>query len=297
MATSVILPTYTVGTWAANVDDDYGCRWVVTSQTLNSGSTRKMHTTERPFGMGAYRARSYLGARSDTVQGWCQAPDFAGAASARDRLLALFADGGQSILVRNDGLSSRQLTVELDNAAVKVEPWSDAQGFDWQLQLYAVDPRWLDTAVQTAGPISVGGASTDGLDFTAGSPGGLDYTAGTPGGLDWGTSGTGGVLALSNTGTATSFPVFTVTGPVTNPTLTNPATGDVIAYTGLVDVGQALVIDTSPFSRSVALNGVDRSGFLASAQWIEISPGSQASVQFSGTGAGSVTATWQYAYN
>ncbi|MEV6648056.1 hypothetical protein [Amycolatopsis sp. NPDC051371] len=297
MPTSVILPTYSVGGWSANVDDDYGCRWVVTGQTLHGGAGRKLHTTERPFGMGAYRARSYLAARSDTLQGWCQAPDFAGAAAARDRLLGVFPDGSLAALVKADGTSTRQLLVELDSSAVKIEPWADAQGFDWQLPLYAADPRWLDTAVQTAGPAVVGGASTDGLDFAAGSPGGLDYLAGSPGGLDWGSSGNGGVLSLANLGTAPSWPVFTVAGPLTNPAFTNPATGDLIAYTGTVDTGQTLVIDTSPFTRSVALNGVDRFGFLASAQWIEIPPGGQVTVQFSGTGAGAVTATWQYAYN
>ncbi|MFJ1764047.1 phage distal tail protein [Amycolatopsis sp. NPDC088138] len=291
MPSLVIMPTYTIGSWSANVDDDFSCRWVVTSQTLHSGSARKTHATERPFGMGAYRARSYLTARSDTLQGWCQAPDFTGAAAARDRLLSVFSDGGQATLVKSDGLSARQLKVELDATAVKIEPWADAQGFDWQLSLYAADPRWLDTAVQTAGPLTVIGAATDGLDWGSG---GLDWANG---GLDWGSSGNSGVLSLSNPGTATTWPVFTVTGPLTNPTFTNPATGDLIAYTGTVETGQTLVIDTSPFTRSVALNGVDRFGFLASAQWIEIPSGGQVTVQFSGTGAGTVTATWQYAYN
>lgn len=297
MPSSVILPTYTIGSWAANVDDDYFCRWVVTSQTLHSGAERKMHTTERPFGMGAYRARSYLGARSDTLQGWCQAPDFAGAAAARDRLLSVCTDGAQATLVKYDGLSSRQLAVELDAAAVKIEPWSDAQGFDWQVPLYVADPRWLDTTIQTAGPASVGGASTDGLDWAAGSPGGLDWNAGSPGGLDWGLSGVGGVLALANTGTTATWPVFTITGPVLNPSFTNPDTGDVIAYTGSVDLGQTLVIDTNPFSRSVQLNGIDRFGFLASAQWIEIPAAGQVTVQFAGAGVGTVIATWRNAYN
>ncbi|WP_328448994.1 phage distal tail protein [Amycolatopsis sp. NBC_00438] len=291
MPTSVILPVYSIGSWSANVDDDYGCRWVVTAQTLHGGAGRKVHTTERPFGMGAYRARSYLAARSDTLQGWCQAPDFAGAVAARDRLLGLFPDGAELALVKADGISTRQLLVELDSAAVRLEGWADAQGFDWQLPLYAADPRWLDSSVQTAGPFTVIGTATDGLDWGSG---GLDWANG---GLDWGSSGNGGVLSLSNPGTAPSWPVFTVTGPLTNPTFTNPATGDVIAYTGTVDTGQTLVIDTSPFTRSVALNGVDRFGFLASAQWIEIPPGGQVTVQFSGTGAGTVTATWQHAYN
>ncbi|WP_410644491.1 phage distal tail protein [Amycolatopsis sp. lyj-346] len=291
MPTSVILPTYSIGGWSANVDDDYGCRWVVTSQTLHGGAGRKLHATERPFGMGAYRARSYLTARSDIVQGWCQAPDFAGAAAAQDRLRGLFPDGAQLALVKADGLSTRQLLVELNSDAVKIEGWADAQGFDWQLPLYAADPRWLDTTVQTAGPVVVGGPSTDGLDWGGG---GLDWASG---GLDWGLSGNGGVLSLSNVGTAPTWPVFTIAGPLLNPMFTNPATGDQVAYTGTVEAGQTLVIDTSPFTRSVALNGVDRFGFLASAQWIEIPPGGQVTVQFSGTGAGTVTATWQHAYN
>lgn len=291
MPTSVILPVYSIGGWSANVDDDFGCRWVVTAQTFNSGSGRKLHVSERPFGMGAYRARSYSAARSDTMQGWCQAPDFAGSAAARDRLLGVFPDGAQLALVKSDGLSTRQLLVELNADAPKIDGWADAQGFDWQLPLYAADPRWLDTAVQTAGPFTVGGPATDGLDWGSG---GLDWANC---GLDWGSSGNSGVLSLSNLGTAPTWPVFTVVGPLTNPTFTNPATGDVIAYTGTVQAGQTLVIDTSPFTRSVTLNGVDRFGFLASAQWIEIPPGGQVTVQFSGTGAGTVTATWQYAYN
>ncbi|QKV74533.1 phage tail domain-containing protein [Amycolatopsis sp. Hca4] len=291
MATPVILPTYSVGGWSANVDDDFGCRWVVTAQTLHGGASRKLHATERPFGMGAYRARSYLSARSDTVQGWCQAPDFAGAVAARDRLLGVFPDGTQLALVKTDGISTRQLLVELDSTAIKIEGWADAQGFDWQLPFYAADPRWLDTTVQTAGPFTVIGTATDGLDWGSG---GLDWANG---GLDWGSSGNGGVLSLNNPGTAPTWPVFTIAGPLTNPTFTNPATGDVISYTGTIEAGQTLVIDTSPFTRSVALNGVDRFGFLASAQWIEIPPGGQVTVQFSGTGAGTVTATWQYAYN
>lgn len=297
MASPVILPTYAIGNWSANVDDDFGCRWVATAQTLNSGSSRKLHNTERPFGLGAYRARSYLAARSDTLQGWCQAPDFAGAAAARDRLLGAFPDGGQAVLIKDDGLSSRQLLVELDAAALKLEPWADATGFDWQLSLYAADPRWLDTVVQSAGPATVIGTSTDGLDWTAGSPDGLDWAAGSPGGLNWGVSGVGGLLSLGNLGTAPTWPVFTVVGPLVDPTFTNPATGDVIAYTGTVEAGQTLVIDTNEFTRSVALNGVDRFGFLASAQWIEIPAGGDVTVQFSGTGAGTVTASWQNAYN
>lgn len=499
MPTRVLYPTYTIGSWAANVDDDFGCRWVVTSQTLYGGSGRKTHTQERPFGTGAYRARSYLAGRSDLLQGWCQAPDRASARAAQDRFKALFPSGGQDVLLLDDGISPRQLTVEAAEAAPKCEPWADAQGFDWQLPLLSADPRWLDTTVRSA-VTTVGSASTDGLNwgppdpmfvnvgaasegsnaprtpgmppgilagdpllcfaairnsgagtpdqpagyttlvdgsnmrlfgkiydgsegpptvtFTGGvsgatnhaqmaalrgvglsvlgSPatllnasaqdvaypslaapsvglatilylgwkqntwagaglatgaateigdistatgngaaivwdflfqgrdpaavssgvfsitggasaisrgavvalapagGGLDWATG--GGLNWGVSGSSGLLTIDNPGTALTWPVFTIVGPITNPSITNPANGAVIAYSGLVDTGQTLVIDTNPFTRSVTLNGIDRSGFLSSAQWIEIPAGGAVALQFAGTGIGSCTATWQYAY-
>ncbi|MFD5089317.1 hypothetical protein ACFWMR_01855 [Amycolatopsis thailandensis] len=291
MPTRVIWPTYTIGTWAANVDDDLGCRWVVEKQTLNDGIGRKTHTSERPFGMGAYRSRSYPAARTGLIQGYCQAPDRASRVTARDRLMSLFPAGGQALLVVDDGVAPRQLLVELDSDVLKCDVWKTGEGIDWQLPLIATDPRWLDTTMQVAGPFTVGGVVADGLDWGSG---GLDWANG---GLDWGSSGNGGVLSLTNPGSAPTWPVFTVVGPLVNPALTNPVTGDVIAYTGTVEAGQTLVIDTSPFTRSVALNGVDRSGLLASAQWIEIPPGGQVTVQFSGAGAGTVTASWRYAYN
>lgn len=292
MPTRVIWPTYQLGSlWAANMDDDFGCRWVVTSQTFSSGPPRKTHLSDKPFGMGSYRARPFVGARYDTIAGWCDGGDMAGAEAARDRLLRLASESGLLPLTRSTPSGDRVLQVELNADAIRAEPWKTADGFDWQLQFAAVDPRWLSPAPQTAGPIAVGGGATDGLDWGSG---GLDWGSG---GLDWGVSGVGGVFTLVNPGTAPTWPLFTVAGPITNPSFTNPATGDQIAYTGLVEVGQTLVIDTSPFSRSVTLNGVDRIGLLAAAQWIEVPPGGQVTVQFGGSGTGTVSAAWPTAYN
>jgi hypothetical protein len=207
-------------------------------------------------------------------------------------LLGLFATGGQSTLTVADGMSTRTIAVEL-NDIIHVDIWPDGLGFDWQLTLFAADPRFLDSAVQSASTTVIS-TSTDGLDWSTG--GGLNWSAGSPGGLYWGVSGSTGVMAMTNNGTATAWPVFTVTGPMTNPTLTNPNTGDVLAYTGLVDVGQTLTVDCSPFSRTVNLNGIDRSGALSSAQWIDLPPGTTTVLQFSGAGAGTLTASWQSAY-
>ncbi|PKV95927.1 tail protein [Amycolatopsis echigonensis] len=290
MPTPVLLPTYTIGPWSANVVDDSGCRWLVSTQTLTHGPGVKTHTSERPFGTGAYRARGFRTGRSDTLTGTCEGLSWATREQARNTLLGLFGTGDQMPLSIYNGLSTRTINVEL-NDITHVDVWADGLGFDWQLSLFAADPRFLDSAVQTAGATVVS-TSTDGLDWATG--GGLDWSTG--GGLNWGTSGSTGLLSMTNSGTAPTWPVFRISGPMTNPTLTDPTTGNVIAYTGFVDVGQTLVIDCSPFTRTVNLNGIDRSGALSSAAWIQIPAGGTTVLQFSGSGAGSLTASWQSAY-
>lgn len=301
MATGVILPTYTIGSWSANVDDDAGCRWVVSpggASFIADGVGRKTHTVERPFGAGAYRSRSYLTARTGTLQGWCDAGNGGRAArvAARDRLMALFPSGSTALLTIDDGIAARQITVELDSAVPRCEVWADGAGFDWQLPLYAADPRFLSAEILYAAALP-GGASTDGLNWSVGgSGGGLDWATG--GGLDWGTSGSGvNVLTMTNPGSAPTWPLltFTTASTLTNPMLTDPATGRVLSYLGDIVAGQTLRIDCAPFTRSVTLDGVDRSGAIGLSQWPEIGPGQTLNLQFTGTGNGTVTAAWQAA--
>lgn len=296
MPTRVIWPTYTVGSWAANVDDDLGCRWVVTAETLTAGVSLKTHNNERPYGLGAYRSRSYLAARTGLLQGWCDAGDPSNLTAAKDRFKALFPAGSQGLLVVSDGSIERAITVELDDAGAKTVNWRTRDGFDWQLPLYAADPRFLSTDVLSAAALPPS-ASTDGLNWATGSPGGLDWVTG--GGLDWGSSGTGvNILALNNAGTAPTWPTltFTTSSTLTNPSLQDPLSGAVLSYIGSIVSGQTLVIDTSPFTRAVTLDGVDRLGAMGLVGWPEIKPGTTLNLQFTGTGTGTVVAEWQAAY-
>lgn len=302
MPTPVILPTYSIGSWSANVDDDLGCRWVIApggASIATDGVGRKTHTLERPFGPGAYRSRSYLTARTGVLQGWMDAGgNRVARVAARDRLMALFAGGGTAVLTVDDGIAPRQITVELAADVPKCAVWEDGGGFDWQLSLYAADPRFLSAEVMYSAALP-GGASTDGLNWSVGgSGGGLDWAAGSPGGLDWGTSGSGvNVLTMTNPGSAPTWPLltFTSTATLTNPLLTDPATSRVLSYLGDIVAGQTLRVDCSPFTRSVTLDGVDRSGALGLAQWPEIAPGQTLNLQLTGTGTGTCIAAWQAA--
>lgn len=293
--------TYTIGAWAAGGTDEVSCRWSVPTTTLFNGPPRKTHVSERPYGLGAYRSRSYLAGRSFTLQGWCMPmvePSWPLLVAARSRLMSVLADGRQGLLVVDDGVAARQITVELDEAAPRWEWWDANGGADWGLDFYAADPRFLSTEVLTAAALPPS-ASTDGLDWTTGSPGGLDWTGGGTGGLDWGTSGTGvNILTLNNPGTAPTWPVltFTTSSTLTNPALQDPVSGAVLSYLGSIVAGQTLVIDTSPFTRSVTLDGVDRLGAMGLVGWPEIKPGTTLNLQFTGSGTGTVVAEWQAAY-
>lgn len=291
--------TFTIGSWAAGGTDEFGCRWSVPTETIFHGPARKTHITERPFGIGGYRSRSYAAGKSFMLQGWCMPmaePSWPLLVAARRRLMAVLSDGEQGLLVVDDGVAARQLTVELDESDPKWDVWPANGGADWQLGFYAEDPRFLST-VERSAQASLADVSVDGLNWAAGAPGGLDWAAGTPGGLGWGVSGSGGnILVITNDGTAETWPLLTITTPsgLQDPTFTDPVSGDVLGYTGSISVGQTLRIDCSPFNPNpVTLDGVDRTGALTSGSFLSIPPGSTRAIQFTGTGAGTVVATWR----
>jgi hypothetical protein len=204
--------------------------------------------------------------------------------------LALFAGGGQQTLTIDDGIGAKQATVELSSDP-KVAPFTDATGFDWQLQMTAIDPVYYDTLIQSASTtLPTPGAV--GLDWVTG--GGLDWATG--GGLNWGSSVSNGTLSIGNSGNADTWPTFTFTGPLTIPMLTNNSTGQQLAYSGTLAAGESLVITTSPFGRSVLLAGADRFTLMTSAAWFPIPPTSSVTVAFAASaGSGSLSASWRSA--
>jgi hypothetical protein len=137
--------------------------------------------------------------------------------AARQRFLAIFPAGSQQTLVIDDGIGPKQANVEL-TAEPKVGFWADATGFDWQLQLTAVDPVYYDTTVQSG-------------STTLPTPGavGLDWSTG--GGLNWG---------MPNYAPNPNFETSTVGwGPRNSSTLARQAGGSVGGFSCLVTSTQA----------------------------------------------------------
>lgn len=288
MPTTYAYPTYTINGWGANVADDYGCLWFVQPGTdITYGPGVRLRTSPRPYSAGTYRANSFRDSRNITLTGSVQCPDRVTMTAARNRFLGIWPDGGQQTLTVDDGISPKQIAVELA-AVPKFDVWEDATGADWQIQLLAADPRFLDTTVQNASTtLPTPGAS--GLSWP------LNWSAG--GGLNWGTVASNGSTTLTNAGNAPAWPTFTLAGPLVAPFFTDGSTGRLLAYSGNVLVGESLTIVTDPAKRAVTYSdGADRFTFMTSAQWFPIPPKSSITVAFgASSGTGTLSAAWSNA--
>lgn len=138
------------------------------------------------------------------------------------------------------------------------------------------------------------------IDNVLFQPIGLDWQ--DPTGLDWGVPGTNGVMALLNSGTAPAWPVLTISAganPLVNPVITDQATGRQLRYTGTLLAGNVLIIDTSPFARTVLLGSADRRPFLTKAEWFPIPANSSGAVVFTAdvySATAMLTAEWRNTY-
>jgi hypothetical protein len=285
---------WTIGSWAANVLDAAGVQWVVSAtQGWYEGPGVRLNQSPIARYDGGYRTPSYRAVRVVTLTGWAEAPSKAVAEQARIAFLGMFSGGGQATLTCIDDYTVRTAAVELGDAP-KASPVSQASSFDWQLVLSAVDPRMYDPNALTA--FSVAPLTTGGLDWSTG--GGLDWSTG--GGLNWGTVVSNGTITLTNPGTAEAWPAFTLTGPLSFPVLA-ASNGSILAYTGsIIAAGDTVVIDTSPYHRTVLLNGTtDRRPHLETAEWFAIVPQQPVTVSLSTSNSadtGSVSSVLNPAY-
>lgn len=234
--------------------------------------------TSRPAGTGSfYSPLAYPDARIIGITGELVAASSVAFLLAQRTLAAICSDPAAlyTLQVTDD---AGTLTAQVQRSGeMLVKPLSSiATAFS--LSLTAPDPYKYDpNAITASTPLA---SSASGLDFITG--GGLDFVTG--GGLNFGTSTSTGAFTLANPGTGTTWPTFTFVGPLTNPTITNTATGAQLAYTGTLGGSDSVVVTTSPFARSVILNGgTDRWPYLTTAQWSAVPAAGAVTFQLTST--------------
>lgn len=109
------------------------------------------------------------------------------------------------------------------------------------------------------------------------------------GGFVWEDGGTGGLTTITIDAVDLTLPVWTITGPATNPTLSNITTGQTMSWLGTVPSGQTLIIDMDEQTATMA--GANVYAFL-SGNWVGLAPGTNR-ISYSVTGTDeSSTLSW-----
>ncbi|GAA1175936.1 phage distal tail protein [Streptomyces rhizosphaericus] len=174
------------------------------------------------------------------------------------------------------------------------------------VQLTASDPRRYELLEHTARADLP--ADEPGLDWHTGEElldAGLDWATadGSDAGLDFGPPGSTGALTARNTGNAPAHPTIEFRGPVSMPSLTNMATGDVLEYDLALAAGDVLVVETG--EGTVTLNGTTSRLYTATArsvpeQTFALLPGTADMAYRAAPGssdpAASVAVRWRSAY-
>jgi hypothetical protein len=221
------------------------------------------------------------------VSGTLAQADSLGLLAVQQQLAAICPDPSQLYELRVvDDFGTLIANVQRSDA-VLVKP-NAPNSTAFSLSLTAPDPLKYNPNVVSANTLLA--EAVGGLDWSTG--GGLPWSPTAT--LDWGTFISDGTTGLVNRGTAPSWPVFTVSGPsdigsLAGFSITDMDTGSVIAYSGLLGIGDVLVIDTNPATRSVTLNGFsDVWSGLTTSQWFQVPAGGQVRLQFQGS-TGSTT--------
>lgn len=233
------------------------------------GPPVRRQRTERMNAHGEFAERGWRGGRLVTITGDAVCPSDAVAALAEQQLAALLADGLDGVLEVTD-----TATVTMSaGAGLFAEPkvgYTNDLTLTFQFQFLCPKPRRYGAAVN-----AVTGVATPG--------GALEYPLDNP--LDYGALGAPGTITLTNTGTADTAPVFTVTGDMPNGfTITHVQSGQQLVYPAPVLAGQTIRLDTS--DASVWLEGnADRSSKLAVRGWVRLPRRTSGTWLFEATGS------------
>jgi hypothetical protein len=151
-----------------------------------------------------------------------------------------------------------------------------------QLELFAPDPRYYNSNQQTA-------------TLAYSTPTGRIYNRTYN--LTYGGGSATITTTITNNGWADTYPVITITGPITNPVIGNQTQGKFLDLVGTFSSSDSLVVDL--YNKLITLNGQPARNLLISGDWFSAQPGNN-QFYFYGTGTlfGTTQATvvWNSAY-
>lgn len=186
-----------------------------------------------------------------------------------------------AVYIFKDGTAIQRKRGYIVNAPSVPELWQKFP--EWNIGLNFEDPNYYEYAENNLGEEIY--AHIQSIAIATAISGGLvwDATGATwdSVGAIWEEGGTGGITTVTVDGVDSAEPIWTVTGPATNPTLTNITTGQTIEWTGTVPSGQTLIVNMDEMTAS--LEGANVFQFITGS-WITLQAGNNR-ISYAATGA------------
>lgn len=186
-----------------------------------------------------------------------------------------------AVYIFKDGTAIQRKRGYIVNAPSVPELWQKFP--EWSIGLNFEDPNYYEYAENNLGEeiyahiqsIAIATAISGGLIWDA-----IGATWDSIGAI-WEAGGSGGITTVTVDGVDSAEPIWTVTGPATNPTLTNITTGQTIEWTGTVPSGQTLIVNMDEMTAS--LEGANVFQFITGT-WVTLQAGNNR-ISYSATGA------------
>ncbi|WIE74480.1 phage tail domain-containing protein [Curtobacterium sp. MCSS17_007] len=227
---------------------------------------------------GGYVGAQFYGARLITFTGRVWADDVFGLENTRRAFETAVATGSVLLTITTDAGNQYLVYAYLDSLDMPiVRSWRQAP---FTLTLVAPDPTIYDNS---------GGLNTAAISPVSGGgvvwPIAWNPVKWRPGGLP---------TSIVNSGNVAVFPVITLTGPMTNPTITNVSTNQFFTLQGLTtSAGDVVTIDM--YNRTVLLNGGSILAYLTpTSSWFPLLPGGNSIKLTTTNGSDTVTGTFSW---
>ena len=253
MITSVTLAGLELTDPVIPTDDGYGLNSVDGWGSLAS----TISPTQRPRGHGAWAGDAFLQARSISLTGQAYFTAPAVGTALADALIAVATLDTTSLVVTESDLR-REVRVRRDgDVVIKHTPVPHL--FDWSVQLVAIDPRKLGSAVT-------------GVTALPSVSGGMLLPTTVPFLLN--SSVVSGSISLINPGTVAGPLRLRVDGPIQGPVITHVASGRSLVFASSLTLGVGEWLEIDVDARTVLANGQSsRAGWITSRQWPRFEPG------------------------
>ncbi|MEW1951029.1 hypothetical protein AB0280_17480 [Pseudarthrobacter sp902506025] len=246
-------------------------------------------------GQRAGQSGSYIGAQFDdarfiTLNGHIWSSDIAEAKQKRRDIQEALPLHPDSITVRIDDDDGRSYETVVQYVDFKMPINRAKFRHVFKINLEATDPTLYDMSAGSALTATIQKAIPGGIQFTSTSPqfdASFQFTQ------------TQSISVVNNSSPNVAYPVITITGRITNPVLTNQATGDSFSLTGYAVTGSTDVTVIDMANHTVTLNNGNAFGYVPlTAEWWGLMPGDNTIDFTSGSGSDVTTAvmTWRPGY-